>query len=368
MKGGVQSSQVMSNSHFIAGKKFSYSDKSLSTTPVSCITLVNAHGKMPTLSVKTKTLLCDDDLFVWCGDSRRSTSTIESNIAKKDKDREKDREKEREREGMCGDSSNDRGTRVPFNSPLRTGVLLSNGRTYLLQKSGLILSYGFNDGNTHEVSATSPTRISKKISTLPPNPILYPCVEHEVKIQNYQNFFRGKSGSLFGVIATVHSGPADYAKLFLKSRDKSYKREKIKMEKKYERMEKPVEKPHTSSQSSINYNREENERSSDKDKDKMDRDCDSCSGSPGKSNKMSLFSSAVIRDKNTTSSAVTSRQNADSVQSNMSEALRNLEERGEKLNKMNVQAEEMSEGAQQFRDLIRLHKQELQKKANRWGL
>jgi hypothetical protein len=349
VKGGVQSSQVVSNSQFIAGKKYAYSDKSLNSAPTSCITLVNAYGKMPTISVKEKTLLCDDDLFLRCGGSKRSSSRIESNNMKK--------------ECISGENSNDRSIRVPFNAALRAGVLLSNGSSYLLQKNGLILSYSFNDANTHEVSATLPSRISKKISTLAPSMTLYPCPEHDVKIQNYQNFFRGKQGSLFGVITTVHSGPADFVKLFLKSRDKSYKREKTKIVKKYERMEKPVEKPQTSSQSSINYNKEENERNSDK--EKMDRDCDSCSGSPGKSNKLSLFSSSVIKEKSTTAS---SKQNAESVQSNMSEALRNLEERGEKLNRMNAQAEEMSEGAQHFRDLVKLHKQELQKKATRWGL
>jgi mRNA-degrading endonuclease RelE of RelBE toxin-antitoxin system len=350
VKGGVQSSQVVSNSQFIAGKKYLYSDKSLKSAPASCITLVNAYGKMPTISVKDKTLLCDDDLFVRCGGIKSSSSRIDSNNAKK--------------ECISGtDSLNDRSIRVPFNSSLRTGVLLSNGSSYLLQKNGLILSYSFNEANTHEVSATIPTRISKKIATLPPNSTLYPCPEQDLKIQNYQNFFRGKQGSLFGVITTVHSGPADFAKLFLKSRDKRYKREKIKIEKKYERIEKPVEKPQTSSQSSINNNKEESERNSDK--ERMDKDCDSCSGSPGKSNKMSLFSSSVVKERSTTAS---SKQSAESAQSNMSEALRNLEERGEKLNRMNVQAEEMSEGAQQFRELIKLHKQELQKKATRWGL
>ena len=209
VRGGVQSSQVISNSPFIAGKKLLYSDKSLNTAPAPCVTLINAYGKMSTISVRDKTLVCDDDLFLRCGGSKLSSSAVESNKGK--------------REFISGDDTNEKGIRAPFNSNLRAGVLLSNGSSYLLQKNGLILSYGFNDANTHEVSALPPSRISKKISTSAPSSTLYPCPEYDLKIQNYQNFFRGKQqGSLFSSIATVHSGPADFAKLFLKSRDKNY--------------------------------------------------------------------------------------------------------------------------------------------------
>ena len=51
----------------------------------------------------------------------------------------------------------------------------------------------------------------------------------------------------------------------------------------------------------------------------------------------------------------------------MSENIKNLEERGEKLNRLNNLAEDLNNGAETFRDLVKQHKSELKKKATRWG-
>jgi hypothetical protein len=329
---------------------------------------------MPTISIKEKTKLSDDDLYQKCGDFK-----VSSPITSPSKD-ERNPRKERDSESLYRDEMNSAGSEpaIPFNSSLKAGVLLSNGSCYLLQRSGLLLHYNLSESNTHSVSGKQPSRLSSSITTIPPSSSIYVSLEHESKITNYQNAFRGKQSSMFGV--TVHSGPADLLKLFSKSRDKNYRREKIKFER-------PSLKSISSLSSSLVCSKDDNERSServdrDREKDKereTGRDGDSVASSPTIRNRRSFFASGSSRDKDKDkdkdrdrdrerSTTANTRANTDSVASNMSEALRGLEERGEKLGRINNQADELNDGALRFRDLIKQQKQDLQRKANRWGL
>jgi hypothetical protein len=331
---------------------------------------------MPTINIKEKTKLSDDDLYQKCGEFK-----VSSPITSPDKD-ERNLRKERDSESLYRDEMNSAGSEpaIPFNSSLKAGVLLGNGSCYLLQRSGLLLHYNLSESNTHSVSGKQPSRLSSSITTIPPSSSLHVSSEQESKIANYQNAFRGKQSSMFGV--TVHSGPADLLKLFSKSRDKNYRREKIKFER-------PSLKSISSLSSSLVCSKDDNERSSDrvdrdrdreKDKEReTGRDSNSVASSPTIRNRRSFFASGSSRDKDKDkdrdrerererSTTANTKANTDSVASNMSEALRSLEERGEKLGRINNQADELNDGAHRFRDLIKQQKQDLQKKANRWGL
>lgn len=321
---------------------------------------------MPTISIKEKTKLSDDDLYQKCGEFKVSQS-----IMSPSKD-ERNLRKERESESLYRDEMNSTGSEpaIPFNASLKAGVLLSNGSCYLLQRNGLLLHYNFSESNTHSVSGKLPSRLSSSITTLPPSSSLHISIDHESKITNYQNAFRGKQSSMFGV--TVHSGPADLVKLFSKTRDKNHRREKIKFEK-------PSLKSISSLSSSLVCSKDDNEKGServdrDRDRDRERetvRDVESVAGSPTIRNRMSLFVSNTSRDRDRDrdrSTTANTKSNSDSVTSTMSEAMRNLEERGENLRRINNQADELNDGAHRFRDLIKQQKQDLQKKANRWGL
>ena len=327
---------------------------------------------MPTISMKERTKLSDDDLYQKCGDFK-----VSSPLTSPSKD-ERNLRKERDSESLYRDEMNSAGgdPAIPFNSSLKAGVLLSNGSCYLLQRSGLLLHYNLSESNTHSVSGKLPSRLSSSITTVPPSSSLHVSLEQESKITNYQNAFRGKQSSIFAV--TVHTGQADLVKLFGKSRDKNYRRERIKFET-------PSLKSISSLSSSLVCSKDDNERSSErvdrdreKDKDReTGRDGDSVASSPSLRNRMSFFASGSSRDKDKDkdrdrerekSTTANTKANTESVASSMSEALRSLEERGEKLGRINNQADELKDGALRFRDLIKQHKHDLQKKANRWGL
>ena len=313
---------------------------------------------MPTISIKEKTKLSDDDLYQKCGEFKVSTS-----IMSPSKD-ERNLKKDKDSESLYRDEMNSTGSEpaIPFNASLKAGVLLGNGSCYLLQRSGLLLHYNFSESNTHSVSGKLPSRLSSSITTLPLSSSLHVSLEQESKITNYQNAFRSKQSSMFGV--TVHSGPADLQKLFSKSREKNYRREKIKFEK-------PSLKSISSLSSSLVCSKDDNEKTGermDRDRERETvRDVESVASSPTLRNRMSLFVSNTSRDRDRSTTANT-KSNTDSATSSMSEALRNLEERGENLRRINNQADELNEGAHRFRDLIKQQKQDLQKKSNRWGL
>lgn len=345
VRGGVQSSQVISGSSLIAGKHLIYADKSTRTTPSSSLTLISAYGKMPTISLKEKSKLCDDDLFQKCGDFKIRC------VGSPSKDSRHFRN-----DDPHGDDLNakEKNMTVPFNSSLKTGIILSNGSVYLLQKNGLLLFYNYSDSNTHLPNGRIPSRVPKNVTLVPPSLSLYENQQYDARIVNYQNAFRTKQTSLFGVIGTVHSGPADLVKLFVKSRDPNYRKEKIKMEKKND-------KSALMSLSNFAVSKDENERGSDR----QEKEAESGSHSPGNVQKKSLFASSVTKEKSVAGNA---KANAESLNTTMAEVHKNLVERGEKLSNLNNQAGELNHGANHFRDLVKLHKQELQKKAGRWGL
>ena len=200
---------------------------------------------------------------------------------------------------------------IPFNSSLKAGVILSNGSVYLLQKNGLLLFFNHSDTNTHSPSGRIPSRVPKNVTLVPPSLFLYENQPYDARIVNYQNAFRTKQTSLFGSIGTVHSGPADLVKLFFKSRDANYRKEKVKVKKN--------DKSALVSLSNFAVSKDENERGFDRQEKEAEKE--SGSTSPGNTQKKSLFASSVNKEKSVAGNAKT---NAESLNSTMAEVHKNL--------------------------------------------
>ena len=256
-----------------------------------------------------------------------------------------------EKENIYGENNNhsEKNQRNIFNCGLKSGILLSNGSCYILQKNGLILNYILSSKNsqllTNQLSPrTIPTNSSNYFIT--PSHFLYGSVEQQLKVTNCQNSLRNKQSSLFGGIKTVHSGPADLMKLFAKTRDKKYRKEKDKSE-----------KSNATAINSVMGSRDVQ----DKERSERERDYDGSNDrSPKSINKLSLFST---KDKEKNS--ITNR--SDIASNLMSENMKNLEERGEKLKNLNNQADDLNSAAQTFRELAKQQKDDLKKRASRWG-
>ena len=262
----------------------------------------------------------------------------------------------------CEDHNhNQKNLKIVFNSSLKSGTLLSNGSCYLLQKNGLILNYYLNSYNSHYLISPPPSHGLNKKNAIIPSFTLYNSIEQELKKINCQNILRSKQSSMFGGMKTVHSGPADLVKLFTKTRDINYKKENDKFEKFALHVTTSL-----SMQSSASNSRDENDKI---DKNDLYVDGGSSDRSP-KSNKMNLFFSNKDKDKDKDKEKKEDKVSigrTDEVSNLMSENMKNLEERGEKLNRLNNLAEDLNNGAETFRDLVKQHKSELKKKATRWG-
>ena len=231
----------------------------------------------------------------------------------------------------------DQGALKPiFNSILKSGTLLSNGSCYFLQKSGLIINSCLSAENSkHLVKQAGIRHVAH-------NPLSIPQIafsgsqEQEAKISMCQSALKNKQSSMFSGIKTVHSGPADLTKVFSKYRDSNYVRGKDKFD---------FNKPSLHTTSTASNARDDHDNGFDK--------------SP-KTARKSIFYAAKDKSSNVT-------RQTDAVQNVMADTMRSLEERGEKLSKLNNQADEISQNASTFRDLAKIHKNNMDKKANKWG-
>lgn len=291
-----------------------------STCP--CLLTVSSHGRLTNTSVRHQLPLGDVSLFTDLMSDSSSDQNSKTEISNTE-------------------GSIDQGeSKVFFNSILRSGTLLSNGSGYFLQKSGLIISTCLSATNSKLLVKQAGQRHAVHDPLVVPQIALFGSQEQESKISVCQSSLKNKQSSMFGGIKTGHSGPADLLKLFSKLRDTGYVRGK-------DKFEFNKSSPHTTSSASA---------SASNARDDYDNGFDK---SPRIARK-SIFS--VSKDK---SSNVT--RQTDAVQNVMADTMRSLEERGEKLSKLNNQADEISQNASTFRDLAKIHKNNMDKKANKWG-
>lgn len=307
---------MISKSAFITGNQLNFKNRSAPclSPPITCLLVVNSQGGLTNTSIKHQAPLGDINLF----------TEIKSDIMSNQNSNKESGE-------VC--VVDHKAPKVVFNSTLKGGVLLSNGSCYFLQKSGLIFNSCLSAENSHHLTKQAGKRHAINSSLIVPQMSLYSSQEQELKVSNCQSSLKNKQSSMFGGIKTGHSGPADLMKLFAKYRDANYVRSKDKFE-----LNKSV--LHMSSSMS---NKDDNESNLDK--------------SP-KITRKNIFS--VVK-------APVGRL-TDTVQNVMAENMKNMEERGEKLNRLSNQAEEVSTNAATFRDLARKHKNELDRRAlNKWG-
>lgn len=251
---------------------------------------------------------------------------------------------------------------------LKSGVLLSNGNCYLLQQNGLILNTNLSKKSTHILTAPLPTRVLTNTSLPTSSSLLYPGQEQESKIGICQGLLKKQQSSMFGGRGGVHSGPADLIKLFTKTRDLKYVRQRNKSSDRLKELSVDFEEK----DSVLDRFNETEKEISMPEKTQIKNEKVNSPLKTQLANKLNLFLSKDKSINQNQNEQPPVRRNTfhgsdlSTAQSAMSENLKTLEERGEALRMTSLQADELKNGAETYRDLVKRQRNELEKK-NRWG-